>query len=78
MSTRDSIYYLEDNAGNYCHIYRELADRVVEKGRMITAPIFLNLGPLSKLDEDPIRLPPDIASKICKKLGIDPREGEII
>ncbi|OAI57631.1 hypothetical protein AYO50_01150 [Acidobacteria bacterium SCGC AG-212-P17] len=78
MSTRDSIYYIEDDAGNYCHIYWELADRVVEKGRTIAAPIFLSLGPLSKLDENPIRLPPDIARKICEKLGINPGESEII
>ena len=40
MSTRSSIWFGEDQ-GKSVHIYWELAEREVEGGRMLRAPIYI-------------------------------------
>ena len=66
MSTRSSIFYGEDENGNNCHIYWELAERIPGKA----APIYIEVEAEDR--SAVVRLPADIASRIRDVL--EPRE----
>jgi hypothetical protein len=68
MSTRSSIW-LGESEGKYVHIYRELADREIENGRMLGAPICLAVDAGNPDREVAIRLPKDIAIRLLTFLS---------
>jgi hypothetical protein len=59
MSTRSSIW-LGESEGRCVHIYRELAERETENGRMAT-PIYIAVDAGNADQEVAIRLPKEIA-----------------
>jgi hypothetical protein len=69
MSTKSSIYYAVDDSGISCHIYWELAERVLQQGRMVAAPVMISFGDAKTGDPLPIRLTPEIARQIFAALG---------
>jgi hypothetical protein len=68
MSTRSSIW-LGENEGKCVHIYWELADREIENGRMIGAPIYIVADAGNAHEEVAIRLPKEIATKLLRTLS---------
>ena len=68
MSTRSSIW-LGESAGKHVHIYWELGDREIEKGRMLGAPICLAVDAGNPDQEVAIRLPKDIAIRLLMILS---------
>jgi hypothetical protein len=65
MSTRSTIWYGTDDKGRDCHLYWELAERIPGKA----APIFMTIEADGR--EATIRLPKDLAQKICDVLSPD-------
>ena len=68
MSTRSSIW-LGESKGKSVHIYWELADREIENGRVIGAPIYLAIDAGKTEEEVAIRLPKEIAARILTILS---------
>ena len=68
MSTRSSIW-LGESEGKCVHIYWELADREIEDGRMIGAPIYIAADTGDSNKEVAVRLPPYIARELLKVLN---------
>jgi hypothetical protein len=68
MSTRSSIW-LGENEGKCVHIYWELADREIENGRLIGAPIYIAVDAGNANEEVAIRLPKEIAIKLLMILS---------
>jgi hypothetical protein len=70
MSTRSSIW-LGESGGKSLHIYWELADREIEDGRMIGAPIYVAADTGNADEEVAVRLPKEIAIKLLTILSSD-------
>lgn len=68
MSTRSSIW-LGENEGRSVHIYWELAEREVEGGKMMRAPIYIAVDAGNADEEIAIRLPKDVAMKLLMMLS---------
>jgi|SRR6476659_11367006 len=68
MSTRSSIW-LGESDGRHVHIYWELADREIENGRMLGAPIYLAVDAGNPDQEIAIRLPKDMAIRLLTILS---------
>ncbi len=68
MSTRSSIWLGEDR-GRSVHIYWELAEREVEDGKSMRAPIYLAVDAGDAEQEVAIRLPKDIAMRLLMILA---------
>ena len=68
MSTRSSIWLGEDK-GKKVHIYWELAEREVEDGKMMQAPIYIALDAGDTDKEVAIRLPKEIAMRFLMILS---------
>ena len=67
MSTRSSIWLGRDR-GRSVHIYWELAEREVEDGKMMRAPICIAVGVENAQEEVSVRLPKDIAIRLLMVL----------
>jgi hypothetical protein len=68
MSTRSSIW-LGESEGKSVHIYWELADREIENGRKIGAPIYIAVDAGNADEEVAIRLPKEIAMRLLMILS---------
>lgn len=68
MSTRSTIC-LGESSGKSVHIYWELADREIESGRMMKAPVYIAVDDGDADQELAIRLPKDIAIRLLTILS---------
>lgn len=68
MSTRSSIW-LGESDGKCVHIYWELADREIEGGTMIGAPIYIAVDTGDSNKEIAVRLPAECGRELLKILG---------
>jgi hypothetical protein len=68
MSTRSSIWLGEDKGKNV-HIYWELAEREVEDGKMMQAPVYIAADAGDADKEVAIRLPKEIAIRLLMILS---------
>src|SRR5258708_40293840 len=68
MSTRSSIWLGEDK-GKSVHIYWELAEREVENGKIMQAPIYIAADAGDADKEVAIRLPKEIAMRLLMILS---------
>jgi hypothetical protein len=68
MSTRSSIW-LGESKGTSVHIYWELADREIENGRMMRAPVYIAVDDGDSDREVAIRLPKGIAIRLLTALS---------
>lgn len=68
MSTRSSIW-LGEGGGKSVQIYWELADREIEDGRMIGAPIYIAAHVGNAAEEVAIRLPKETALRLLMILS---------
>jgi hypothetical protein len=67
MSTRSSIW-LGESKGRSVHIYWELAERELEDGKMMRAPIYIAVDAGNADEEVSIRLPKEIAMRLLMLL----------
>jgi hypothetical protein len=67
MSTRSSIW-LGESEGKSVHIYWELADREVDGGMTMRAPIYIAVDAGNEDEEVAIRLPKEIAMRMLMVL----------
>jgi hypothetical protein len=68
MSTRSSLWLGEDK-GISVHIYRELAEREIERGRMVAAPVYISVDKGGSNTEVAVRLPKEIAEALLTVLS---------
>jgi hypothetical protein len=68
MSTRSTIW-LGESDGKSVHIYWELADREIESGRMMRAPVYIAVDSGDADRELAIRLPKEIAIRLLTALS---------
>ena len=68
MSTRSSIW-LGESGGRCVHIYWELADRELQNGKMVGAPIYIAADAREEEKEVAIRLPKDVAIRLLMILS---------
>lgn len=68
MSTRSSIW-LGESKGTSVHIYWELADREIENGRMMRAPVYIAVDDGDSDREVAILLPKGIAIRLLTALS---------
>jgi len=68
MSTRSSIWLGEDK-GKSVHIYWELAEREVDDGKMMQAPIYIAADAGDANKEVAVRLPKEIALRLLMILS---------
>jgi hypothetical protein len=69
MSTRSSIW-LGESQGQCVHIYWELAERDLQDGKRMSAPIYVAVDGGEAGDEVAIRLPKEIAIRLL--IGLVP------
>jgi len=70
MSTRSSIWLSEDK-GKSLHVYWELAEREIENGRSIAAPVYIAVDKGDSNKEVAVRLPkrlPRLCLQFCFRI----------